>query len=195
MSEQEPRPPADHLVFSHIVEKFFGLIGDSLLTETLKEKIKAVGIDLSRKLDPAYPVAIFEDALELVAVDALSHLPRTQALTELGKLQFESFANTLIGHATLPLLKLLASNEERLLGLMQRGFRQANNYVETRIEKLADGHYRVWINDGGRLPEIFQGLLVSGSEHVGLPIQVTIAERRGLECWYELKRSAAPRAG
>jgi uncharacterized protein (TIGR02265 family) len=182
-----PRPPDHHLVFSHIVDGFLrGVLGERL-TPPLKEKIKRVGIDLSKPLDPAYKVAVFEDALELVALELYPALTRTEALIEVGRLQLTAFSESTLGRASMPLFKLYAKDHERLLKVVSRGFRQGNNYVETKHEKLGEGHHRLWMNDAGRLPEIFQGMLEACTGAMGLESEVRIAEQKGLEVWYELR--------
>ncbi len=183
-----PRPPDHHLVFSHVVESFFLRVMKEKLTPSLTQKIKTVGIDLGKPLDPAYKLAVMEDALELVALELFSHLPRTEALIEVGHLQVSAFSDTMLGRATMPLFKLYGRNPERALTFMSRAMRQGNNYVETKHVTLAEGHYRLWFNDAGRLPEIFQGMLVAGNRFMGIEMDVRIAERTGLEAWYELRR-------
>jgi uncharacterized protein (TIGR02265 family) len=188
MPSPDLKSPDSHLVFSQTVEAFLRDAFGDKMTPALQLKIKAVGIDLSKPLDPAYPLAIVEDAIELVAHEAFPALPRPQALVKLGRLQIEAFSRTLIGRATIPVFKVLVRDDLRSLKWIARGFRQANNYVETRVERVGEGHYRLWFNDAGRLPEVIQGILEGGSAMVGSGFEVRIAERKGLECWFEVKR-------
>ena len=184
------RSPPEHLVFAQIIDAFFTELGPQL-TPALREKIKKAGIDLGKPLQPAYPVATFEDAMEVAARELMAHLPLHEAFTELGRMQIRAFSQTFIGRATLPVFKLLVRDHERMLKVMTRGFRQANNYVETRVERLGDGHYRLWFNDAGQYPEIFLGLLEAGADMLGAPCDVRISERDGLACWYEVRARAS----
>ena len=105
--------PDDHVVFSHTIEVLFRKVLSPHVTPAIEAKLKTVGIDLSKPLDPAYPLRIFDAAIEVVAVEGMSHLDKRAALRKIGELQVDSFVQTFIGKATFQFLKQLS--RERFL--------------------------------------------------------------------------------
>ena len=177
--------PDNHLVFSATIGVLFREVLSEQVTPPVQERLKAVGIDLARTLDPAYPVRVFDDAMEVVAVHGMPELEKTAALRRIGELQVEAFSRTLLGKASFQFLRLLS--HRRYLDRMTKSFRNANNYVEAKVEQVEPQVFRVWINDVGRFPEVFQGILTGASRAAGHTCEITVAEREGLACWYALK--------
>ncbi len=173
------------MVFSGTIEVLFREVLADRVTDAVADRLRAVGLDLSRKLDPAYPLRVFDDALEIAAVHGMPELEPSSALFRIGQLQVEAFRRTIVGRATFQFLKLLS--KRRFVERLARSFRQANNYVETRMEEVDPLTYRVWFNDVGRFPEVFQGILAAGAEAAGYPCTVTVQGREGAACWYELR--------
>lgn len=174
--------PDTHLVFAATIDVLFRKTLASFITPDVTEGIRAAGIDLSKPLVPAYPIRVFDDAMEVVAVRGMQHLQKSEAMRCIGELQVESFTQTFLGKATFQFLKLLS--RDRFADRLARSFRQANNYVETRVTKDADGSLLIWVNDVGRFPEVFQGILKAGFEAAGHPTEVEPLGRDGIACSY-----------
>ena len=177
--------PPDHLVFSHTLEVLFRKTLAGLITPSIEARLCKVGVDLSKPLDPAYPMRVFDDAIEVIAVHAMSERAMADALRKVGELQVESFKQTFIGAATFQFLKLLSL--PRFLGRMTQSWRQANNFVEATVAPQPDGSLKVRVNDVGRFPEVIQGVLSAAIKAAGHKVIVSIGARDGLACEYELR--------
>ncbi len=184
--------PDDHLVFSHTIDALFRNVLAEYMTPEIREQVKRAGIDLSRKLDPAYPVRVFDAAMEVVALEGMRHLDKSSAFHLIGRMQVEAFAQTLIGRASFQVLRLLS--RRRFLERLSKSFRQANNYVEAAVEEIAPDRFRVRFNDVGRFPEVFQGILSAGLAQAGHANEMAIIGREGLACWYEVRFVESPPA-
>lgn len=192
MTAQEPVSPDEHLVFSHTIDVLFRKVLAQYVTPEVQARMRQVGIDLSRPLDPAYPLRVFDAAMEVAAVEGMRHLAKSAALHRIGQMQVEAFVHTFIGRASFQFLKLLS--HQRFLERMTKSFRQANNFIEASVVEVDPHTFRVRINDVGRFPEVFQGILNAGLFQAGHPNQVLVQTREGLACWYEVRVAPGPRA-
>ncbi len=179
--------PDDHVVFSHTIEVLFRKVLAPHITPAMEAKLKTVGIDLAKPLDPAYPLRIFDAAMEVVAVDGLSHLDKRAALRKIGELQVYSFTQTFIGAATFQFLKLLS--RERFITRLAKSWRQANNFIETQVSPQPDGSIVLRLNDIGRFPEVIEGVLYAGFKAAGHDVVIETGAREGLACDYRVRFS------
>lgn len=177
--------PTEHLVFSGSIDVLFREVLVDRVSPEVAERLRGVGVDLSRKLDPAYPLHVFDNALEVVARHGMPEHALSDAMFRIGQLQVEAFTRTLLGKATFQVLKLVSAR--RFVERLARTFRQANNYVVSRMEEVDPQTFRVWFNDVGRFPEVFQGILSASAAAVGHDCAVKVLEREGAACWYELR--------
>ncbi len=177
--------PDNHLVFSHTIEVLFRQTLLPLMTPAIEARLRDVGLNLAKPLDPAYPLRVFDDAMEVVAVHALSTSSKTDALRRIGEMQAESFTQTFIGKATFQLARLLS--RERLMKRMTHTWRQANNFIESTVTPQDDGGLKVHINDVGRFPEVIQGIQLAALKAAGHKGTVEIGARDGLGCEYLLR--------
>lgn len=177
--------PDDHLVFSHTIDVLFRKTLVAHLTPDVEARLREVGINLSRPLEPAYPMRVFDDAMEVMAVHGMAHLEKGEALRKIGELQVDSFTQTFLGKATFQFLKLLS--RERFLKRMTQSWRQANNFVEATVTARPDGSLLVRINDVGRFPEVIQGVQLAAFKAAGHAVEIEIGARDGLACEYQLR--------
>lgn len=181
--------PDDHVVFSHTIEVLFRKILAAHLTPSIEARLREVGLDLSKPLDPAYPFRIFDDALEIVATQGMPHLEKREALRRIGEMQVDSFLETFLGKATFQFLKLLS--RERFLTRMTKSWRQANNFVDAQFSTEPDGSIVVRVNDVGRFPEVTEGVMHAAFKAAGHSARVETGAREGLGCAYRVRFSAA----
>ena len=177
--------PDDHVVFSHTIEVLFRKVLAPRITPAIEAKMKAVGVDLSKPLDPAYPLRVFDAAMEVVAVEGMSHLEKHDALRKIGELQVDSFMQTFLGKATFQFLKLLS--RERFVTRLTNSWRQANNFIETQISSAPDGSLTLRLNDVGRFPEVIEGVLFAGFKAAGHDVVIETGAREGLGCDYRVR--------
>jgi uncharacterized protein (TIGR02265 family) len=98
----------------------------------------------------------------------------------------DSFGETLMGPAIVGVLKLLGP--KRALGRMSQTFRHANNYMQSTLEELGPGRFRLWVNEVGISPHFIAGtvsatLATLRTSGAAAP-QVEIAEFDGHQCTY-----------
>lgn len=177
--------PDDHLVFGHTIHELFVKILGSRLDAAARAELATAGLDLSRPLLPAYPLRVVDALMNVAARRLYPELSLDEAHLELGHLQVEAFTSTLLGAATLAMMRLLPVN--RVLERTTRSWRNANNFVETRLTPLGKTSCEVWINDVGRTPLVTAGILRSMMHKLGQSAcTVTVLGRDGLSARYRL---------
>jgi uncharacterized protein (TIGR02265 family) len=135
---------------SDFVPVAFGTSFESLVARALTpmppgavEKLKAVGFDPTRPVQAAYPAEVWMETLRVVAEMLYPGEPAEQAHRNVGRLYMEGFARTLVGKAIFGLGSTIGTR--RMLPRMTRNFRTANNYIDTELEELGEGDWRMTI--------------------------------------------------
>ncbi len=177
--------PREFLVYDVTVEAMFSRALKDRLTPRLKARVKEAGIDLDAKLKPGYPREVWLRTMRLVVEDLYQGVPEERAWFELGERMVHSFGETLMGPATVGILKLLGPR--RALGRMSQTLQYANNYNQSKLEDLGPGRFRLWINEVGISPHFIAGtvtatLKISGAKDPA----VEIAEFDGHQCTYAI---------
>jgi uncharacterized protein (TIGR02265 family) len=113
---------------------------------------KAIGVD-QRKLLPAYPVASWWKAIEIVA--SKFEGSRRDRLRKIGRGLAEGYGNTFIGKAVLPLARLIGPRRTLLRAGIN--FRAGNNFVEATIDLDEPFHIKIRVNDVSTISEMFAG--------------------------------------
>jgi uncharacterized protein (TIGR02265 family) len=150
----------ERLVYEHTMEGLFvrGLAGR--VTPGLKDRLRAVGLNLDRRLLPAYAFETWCSCVRLAAQLLLADLPEEEAYHQLGERMVDGFRETLMGRAQFSVLQLLGP--QRVLHRAQQSFRSGNNYTEVRVHPLGPGEQEVWMNEPGFTRYVVQGALVAG---------------------------------
>ncbi|MFO0598319.1 MAG: DUF2378 family protein [Myxococcaceae bacterium] len=156
MGAEEP------VVFGSSYEALERVLGDQL-DESVRAKLRGFGVDL-KKLNPAYPYRTWLHSLELTMALKWPGVAREEASYHLGRAIFESFGQTLMGKALMPLLRVLGPR--RGLERMNRNLRSSNNYSRTTLEQRAPTSFALGINLVA-YPQYFRGLLEDGLENSG----------------------------
>ena len=134
----------EKLVFSHSVEAFVRAVRP-VLDGTFAEQLKAVGVDTTRPLLPAYPVDVLREALLLGAKRLNPSLAQSDAFVALGRRYVDGYGETLVGRALKTAIRLIGPR--RTLERLAKQFRTANNYSETKVTHAAPGKSLLWCND------------------------------------------------
>ncbi|WP_224250029.1 DUF2378 family protein [Hyalangium gracile] len=145
------------VVFDHTVEGLFLVALRGRLSVTAESSLRRAGLDLSKKLLPAYPFETWKHCLEIVATDLYPHLTRPQAWQEIGRAMVEGMARTVIGKATVGVARLLGPL--RALRRLEHTLQSADNYVEARVTERSPTCVEVWINEVMGQPTYYQGIL------------------------------------
>ena len=157
--------PQDEVVFGHTVEGLLVAL-DGHLDAPLRAKLKDAGLDLERKLAPAYPKAQWYQCLRLAAEALFPDLPLSKAHWHLGERFITAYFSTSMGRALQAVLKILGP--ARTLERTTRNMASGSNFVQVEVERLGPTDYRLKVNDAGIHPEFFGALCHFGTLTTGV---------------------------
>jgi uncharacterized protein (TIGR02265 family) len=148
-------------VYEHTFEGLFvrGLAGR--LSPKVKERLREAGLDLDRKLLPAYSVETWARCVAIVSEALYPGEPEEVAYRLLGERMTDGYHETFTGRAALQVLRLLV-DPRRLIARTQQIFRSGNNYTEVRITEVAPTVMDLWVNEVGPARYIIQGAILAG---------------------------------
>jgi uncharacterized protein (TIGR02265 family) len=154
----------ERLWFSNTVEGLFlrGLAGR--LTPSHLDVLKQRGIDLSRRLAPAYPAALFAECIRLTAREVFPTVDEVEGVRRLGQLFLSGYQQTLVGAALVQMMKLLGAR--RTLQRMERNFATGGNFMKTQFTSHGPGDVEVSLSEVDGIPSYFAGIIEKGSELV-----------------------------
>ena len=156
----------EKMVFDQTLEGLFVRGLEGRVTPTLKGHLKEVGVDLDRKLLPAYPFDTWCSCVRVTARELYSGEPEEQAYHALGERMVDGYRATMMGRALFSVLQLLGPR--RVLARVQQSFRSGNNYTEVRIRELASTHLELWMNEAGPTRYLVQGAILAGMRGCGV---------------------------
>lgn len=146
----------EKLIFDHTLESLLRTLERPIPPEQIKA-LDALGIDLSKPLQPAYPTEVFSSLIGFIGRQRFPRLSEPEADFEVGRAFIEAYTTqTVMGKALKGLLRVIGPH--RAIERMSRTFRSANNYTETRLEKLGPSSYELWFNFALR-PSYFGGMV------------------------------------
>lgn len=162
----------------------------SRMTPQLKAQLKTVGLDLDGKIQPAYPAEVIAAASRIASKLLFPKLSEEAAFYELGTIALEQFANTLLGRALFPMLRVMGWR--RALQRMQSNLRTASNYAEVTVTEVAPDCFRLTLRDPDGLAYFWKALIDVGSRHAGIPHPTSDAVLRAGETvtlFYDLRKT------
>lgn len=174
---------AEKVVFEHTMDSVLRLLERPIPPEQIAG-LDALGIDLSKPLLPAYPVEIHATLIDFVARQRWPDLPLEEAHFELGRAFIGAYTQTLLGRPLKALLWTIGPH--RSIERMNRTFRTANNFTDTRLERLGPSRYSLWFNFARR-PGYYRGIVhetLAQSRLKGL--EVTLASQQGDEVTFHV---------
>jgi uncharacterized protein (TIGR02265 family) len=180
---------SQQVVFQQMVEGLFIRgIGEDLTPES-KNAIKEAGIDLTKRLLPAYPIEIWEACLSIAAKQIYPKVPEPEAMFQLGERFIQGFAETIVGKALGQLIRIIGVH--RAMKRFTQSLRSSNNFMEATAVPTGDNSYSITISNVHNQPGFMQGVMTAGSRFMGLKDPVmTIEKREGAGCVYSLKWTA-----
>ena len=149
------------LVFNSAIDSLFTYGIKGQVGPVLKEKLRGVGLDLDKKLRPAYERAQWVRILDITLAEAFRGVPRSQAFRSLGKLVTKGFEQTLIGKSVVAVTRVIGPR--RTLERLTRSLRAANNYVTANVKALGPGDCEVHCQ-GLDSPDFMAGIVEAGME-------------------------------
>ncbi|WP_224363681.1 DUF2378 family protein [Hyalangium versicolor] len=156
----------EKLVFDQTLEGLFVRGLEGRITPSLRHHLRDVGVDLDRKLLPAYPFEIWCSCVRVVARELYTGAPEEQAYRALGECMVDGYRSTMMGRALFSVLQLLGPR--RVLGRVQQSFRSGNNYTEVHLQELAPGHLELRVNETGPTRYLVQGAILAGLRGCGV---------------------------
>jgi uncharacterized protein (TIGR02265 family) len=150
----------EKLVFDQTLEGLFirGLSGR--VTPGLKNHLRGIGVDLDRKLLPAYPFSVWCACVRAAAQELYGSVPPEAAYHQLGERMVDGYRMTVLGRALFSMLKLVGPR--RVIGRAQQSFRSGNNYTEIRIQELSPQCLELCVNEEGPTRHLMQGAMLAG---------------------------------
>ena len=178
------------LVFEQTIEAMFLRALGGRMTPSCKARLRQAGLDLDRKLQPAYPFQSWMSFLRIAAEEFHPNEPLDVGVFKLGMAYIEGFRETMLGRAVLSMLRVLGPR--RALMRATQNFRAGNNYTESRMKELGPRQFELWMNEVGSLPTFTAGILHAGLRTAGAEnIRVDLSGYDGHACTYCISWSEA----
>jgi uncharacterized protein (TIGR02265 family) len=188
MSAEPRAAESNQVIFDNTIEGLLRALRP-LLSPAGQAKLRALGLDIDKKLNPAYPAQVWASAVKVCAADAFPGLPPFEGQRRVAERTVDAFTEGVLGTAMFALLRLVGPH--RTIGRMTRNLRTGSNYVETRATQLQPHRYEIWINDVSDLPGFYLGLLERGLHQVGAKgLKIEVAEQSGPSCTYRVEWKA-----
>ncbi|MDP1825484.1 MAG: DUF2378 family protein [Archangium sp.] len=152
------------LVYDFGVESLFKGLGPRL-TPALKDKVRAVGIDLDKKLLPAYPKDLWVRVVDVVAheLNAGGELPA--ARRQLGHAIASGFAEGTLGRLMAPGVRLMGVR--RMLLRLPRSLTMSNNFLRVTVTEMGPHAMRVELNEAVPSAEFLCGVIEAIAGYAG----------------------------
>ena len=157
----------EKLVFEQTIDGLFrrGLKGQ--VTPRLKRRLADAGLDLDKKLLPAYPFADWCTFVSLASEELHGPGNVQVGYRLLGERVVDGFKESMLGTALFSVIKVLGPR--RALMRVRQNFRSGNNYTEGEVFELTPTSYEVWMNEIGDIRYLTSGVLLAGVRALGAP--------------------------
>jgi uncharacterized protein (TIGR02265 family) len=140
-----PGMPNEKLVFAQSVEALFVRALGPHLTAEGRRSLRAVGLDLSESLRPAYPLEQWKSFLRAAAPEVFPEVSLDAAYFGLGERYVQGYRQTAVGRASMALVAHLGPRGT--LERISHGARAGNNFNEVRVKELGQREATVWMKD------------------------------------------------
>jgi uncharacterized protein (TIGR02265 family) len=169
-----------------------------------RERLLALGVDISRPLLSAYPLVTLLGTLKLCAELRYPELPREDARYQLGLRTLEGFGSTPMGKALFGMARMWGAR--RMLGHMTRVLQTGINFARARSRDLPNGDVDVTVevlsefrdsitHRPGVDPYFVRGIIAQLVEICGVRVPVTLlppTDPAGLSFTYHVPLSQVP---
>jgi len=180
------------LVFEQTIEGLFVRAVGSRMTPRLKQRLREAGVDLDRKLLPAYPFGVWMQSLKVGSEELFPGQPPDVAQFQLGELFIEGYRETFLGRAVLGMIRVLGPR--RTLRRSTQNFRSGNNYTETKLTEVDETCSELWMNEVGPYPSFTAGIIHGALVACGVTPTVEMRDHDGHACTYRISWGAAAEA-
>jgi uncharacterized protein (TIGR02265 family) len=156
--------PEPHLVYDFGVESLFRGLGDRLTPE-LKSKVRAAGIDLEKKLLPAYPKSLWVRAVDVVAHELSAGGDLAAARRQLGHDISSGFAEGTLGKLMAPGVRFMGV--KRVLARLPKQLGMSNNFLRVTVTDTGTHSVRVEVNEAVPSAEFLCGVIEAIAGYAG----------------------------
>lgn len=174
--------PSSRVVFEQTFEGLFVVGLRPRLTPELQRELADAGLDLSRKLLPAYPFETWARCCQVAAKRLHADEPEEVGMRKLGEAVVAGFANGFLGRALMGVVRVLGP--VRALGRIRQNFRSGNNYCEATVTRVDDTTYEVWMNEQGPTRYLCQGIILAGLQWTNVEPQVEVTRFDDENVWF-----------
>ncbi len=182
------RPQGDaapEVAYQHTLEGLFHKGLQGRVTPALVARLQPLGVDLTRPLEPTYPRAVYQRALEATALELWPGLTPERAHFELGRCLVLGYTQTLLGRSILTMMRLLGPRTT--LGRMQHNLRTGSSYSRVECVEESPTCCRLWVNEPELNPGLVHGLLDAVMQYVDVrSASVQLLSRDVLGCTYRV---------
>ncbi len=180
---------AEQVVFEQTIEGLFVRGLNGRLTAQAKERLRAAGLDLDRKLLPAYPFDTWMAVLRIAAEECFPRAPLDEALFKVGEALIEGYRETFLGRAVLGMVRVLGPRRTVLRAT--QNFRSGNNYTEAKVTDVSESCMELWMNEVGPYPTFTSGIICAALRATGVEPKVALEGHDGHACTYRITWAAA----
>ncbi len=175
---------AEQVVFEQTIEGLFVRALGERLTPPIRARLKAIGLDLDKRLMPAYPFDVWMQSLRVVAESLFPHEKLEDALFHVGEMLITGYQQTFMGRAILSSIRVLGPR--RTLMRSTKNFRSGNNYTETKVTEITPTCIELWMNEVGPYPTFTAGILHAAMAATGARPTVEMSGHDGHGCTYRV---------
>lgn len=155
------------VVFGSGFDSLFSRELRARVTPSMVQDLSALGVRLDRPFNPAYPVETWASVLSLSAKHLYSQDSQPEAYRKLGRTTVVGFAETFLGKALFPLLRLIGP--VRALDRAARSYASTNNYTKVVLTQIAPTCFDFYLNEKHTLPEYDMGVVEEVLTHLHVP--------------------------
>jgi len=176
-------PPVIH---DHAVEGLFLRGLGERVTPALKARLRAVGLDLDRRLAATYPRDMWLQVLRVTIEELYPGVPLAEAYRKLGEVVPSGIGKTLMGSAGLSVARLMGAR--RALPRIGDVFASANNFMRTKATLLSPTEVELWVSDTYSQPTYLQGALEVATRLLNVKnVRVEILRVEDPACTYRIR--------
>ncbi len=176
----------EQTVYRHAIEGLYGRALADKITPELKDKLRAVGLDLDAKIEKGIPRAVYAKALKVTVKHLHPGVDETEGYRQLGMSMIAGLERTLIGKALVSMWPIFGPN--RVLSRMQESFSTVNNYLKTELKSEAKNHHVIVMNELNGNPGYFRGIIQAALTKAGCKnLQVEAFDLKGAGGSYRVR--------
>lgn len=153
---------SENLIFAQTIEGFLRALAP--LNEQDRLALKGLGLDVDKRLLPAYPLEQFIAFLDYAGERLAPGATQLEQAATVGRRFMDGYQQTMVGRAMVGALRVIGP--WRTLERLSNKFRTGNNFSQTTLTRLGPTEAEFWVNLTAR-PGWYVGLVGRGLELAG----------------------------